>query len=60
MPKLPTKLFGDVRAIYIFSELVLIKWLSLGRQNGKINQRKEIELEFVEIVKLLYAEGICI
>ena len=65
MTKLPTTLFGDVRANYIFSRLVLIKWLLLGRQNKKktkiiANQRKEIELDLVGIIKFLYAQGVFI
>ena len=36
MTKLPRMLFGDVRANYITSKLVLIKWLSFNRQNAKL------------------------
>ena len=36
MTILPRMLSGDVQASYIFSRLVLIKWLLLGHQNERI------------------------
>ena len=64
MPKLPTVLFGDVQAVCICSELVPIKWLSLGRQNEKLRSLltsvKKLSWTFVGNVKLLYAEGVFI